>query len=65
MKRDYKPVEDKCYELVNHYRIWVTKVGKNKKPSILICRPDDNKYTNVGLLSNPELFVEMLKGKEE
>lgn len=65
MKRDYKPVEDKCYELVNHYRVWITKIGKNKKPSIFICRPDDNKYINVGLLSNPELFVEMLKGKEE
>ena len=65
MKRDYKLVENKCYELINHYRVWVTRIGKNKKPSIFVCRPGDNKYECVGLLSNPELFVEMLKGKGE
>ena len=71
MKRDYKLVEDKCYELIkcceliNHYRVWITRIGKNKKPSIFICRPDDSKYINVGLLSNPELFVEMLEGGKE
>lgn len=65
MERDYKPVEDKCYELVNHYSVWITRIGKNKKPSIFICRPNGNKYECVGLLSNPELFVEMLKGEVE
>ena len=65
MKIDYKPVDSRCFELVNHYRVWITTVGKNKKPSIFICRPDGYVYENVGLLSNPELFVEMLRGRDK
>ena len=59
---DYKPVNDKCFELVNNYKVWITTVGQNKKPSILICRPNDNVYEKVGMLSKPELFLEMLRG---
>ena len=62
MKRDF---EDKCFMLVNYYQVWITTIGKNKKPSIFICEPGGCIFRKVGLLSDPELFVEMLKGKEE
>lgn len=65
MERDYRPIDNRCFELVNHYKLWITKVGKNKKPSLFVCRPNDYVYENVGLLSNPDLFVAMLRGDTE
>ena len=62
MEREFK---DKCFMLVNHYQVWITTIGKNKKPSIFIAKPGDCVFEKVGLLSNPELFVEMLRGGEE
>lgn len=62
MERDF---EDKCFMLVNYYQVWITTIGKNKKPSIFICEPGGYIFRKVGLLSDPELFMEMLRGGEE
>ena len=62
MEREFR---DKYFQLVNDYQVWITTIGKNKKPSIFIAKPGDCVFKKVGLLSNPELFLEMLRGREE
>lgn len=41
------------FELSTGYKIWITKLGKNKKYSLLVStEPNSNSFTKVGLIDD-------------
>ena len=41
------------FELSTGYKLWITKIGKNKKWSLLLStQPNNNEFTKIGLIDD-------------